>query len=227
MSVMNLTNDKIEWAKWTWNPVTGCRHGCKYCYARDISKSKGITFEPRFHKYRLDAPANTPTPEHLKYARGINHVFVCSMADLFGEWVPANWIQTVLNVCKKNKQWTFIFLTKNPERYHEFEFPKNSWVGATVDTQERADRVHEVFKDLIYVPFAFVSCEPLLEPIEFEDIGIFDWLIIGGQSKTRKCPAFQPKWKWVYNLTKDATENKVKVYWKPNLKVRPRQFPAK
>ncbi len=28
----NFTNDNIKWAKWTWNPVTGCKHGCDYCY---------------------------------------------------------------------------------------------------------------------------------------------------------------------------------------------------
>ena len=25
----------IEWAKWSWNPVSGCKHDCPYCYARD------------------------------------------------------------------------------------------------------------------------------------------------------------------------------------------------
>jgi hypothetical protein len=34
-SVFNETNESIEWARWTWNPITGCKHGCKYCYARD------------------------------------------------------------------------------------------------------------------------------------------------------------------------------------------------
>ncbi len=29
---MNKT--KIDWAEMSWNPVTGCRHGCPYCYAR-------------------------------------------------------------------------------------------------------------------------------------------------------------------------------------------------
>lgn len=26
---------KIDWADTTWNPVTGCLHGCAYCYARN------------------------------------------------------------------------------------------------------------------------------------------------------------------------------------------------
>jgi DNA repair photolyase len=33
----NLTNDMVDWARWTWNPFTGCEHTCKYRYARDIA----------------------------------------------------------------------------------------------------------------------------------------------------------------------------------------------
>lgn len=32
---MNKT--KIDWCDSTWNPVTGCLHGCEYCYARAIA----------------------------------------------------------------------------------------------------------------------------------------------------------------------------------------------
>jgi hypothetical protein len=31
-------NTSIEWAQWSWNPLTGCKHDCPYCYARDIAK---------------------------------------------------------------------------------------------------------------------------------------------------------------------------------------------
>jgi protein gp37 len=33
---MNKT--EIEWTDFTWNPVTGCLHGCPYCYARGTAK---------------------------------------------------------------------------------------------------------------------------------------------------------------------------------------------
>ena len=36
---MNKT--KIDWCDSTWNPVTGCLHGCKYCYARGIANRFG------------------------------------------------------------------------------------------------------------------------------------------------------------------------------------------
>lgn len=33
---MNIHKSDIEWCSHTWNPVTGCKHGCEYCYARRI-----------------------------------------------------------------------------------------------------------------------------------------------------------------------------------------------
>lgn len=32
-----MNRSKIEWCDHTWNPITGCRHGCPYCYARTMS----------------------------------------------------------------------------------------------------------------------------------------------------------------------------------------------
>ena len=32
-----MNRSKIEWCDHTWNPITGCRHGCKYCYANTMS----------------------------------------------------------------------------------------------------------------------------------------------------------------------------------------------
>lgn len=33
-----MDKTKIEWCDSTWNPVTGCLHGCEYCYARQIAE---------------------------------------------------------------------------------------------------------------------------------------------------------------------------------------------
>src|SRR6478752_1479055 len=51
----NATNKNIGWAAWSWNPMTGCLHGCKYCYAREIAQSARwqanfpAGFRPLFH----------------------------------------------------------------------------------------------------------------------------------------------------------------------------------
>ena len=36
-----MQKTKIEWCDSTWNPITGCRFGCSYCYAAKIAKRFG------------------------------------------------------------------------------------------------------------------------------------------------------------------------------------------
>ena len=57
-------DNSIDWAKWTWNPVTGCLHDCPYCYARDIAErfsgqpAYPNGFAPTLRADRLSAPLN-------------------------------------------------------------------------------------------------------------------------------------------------------------------------
>jgi len=229
--------DGIPWAKWSWNPVTGCLHGCPYCYARDIANRYNINthdnFKPTFHPDRLEAPKNTKIPKGKENEPGIHNVFTVSMGDLFGDWVSMGWIGPVFQAIHENPQWNFILLTKNPERYLELGFPPNCWIGATADTQERADIALDVFDKLTIPNVKFLSCEPLSEDISlgptvlidrFPSIPI-DWLIIGGRSRSTGMPAMQPKWEWVDSLLGQARNFKIPIYFKPNLTVRPKQFP--
>jgi len=233
-STFNATNDNIEWAKWSWNPVTGCKHGCPYCYARDIAMRYTGHFNPEFHADRLKAPVNTKIPEGRKNEPGIKNVFVCSMADLFGAWVPADWINAVLKEIEAAPQWNFILLTKNPKRYLEFEYPVNCWVGATADTQARANAAIDVFQQLSWgknrrPSVLFLSCEPLSERIDLAPdavMGSLDWLIIGGRSRSSKLPEAQPEWEWVENLFNLARKKNIKLYFKPNLTVQPKEYPT-
>jgi len=224
----NVTNDNIEWAYWTWNPVVGCKHDCPYCYARDISVRFYGNFNPTFHPDRLSAPYDTKIPKGKEDIPGIENVFVCSIADLFGEWVPADWIKQVLKAVSDNPQWNFLFLTKNPKRYKEFanDFGANCWIGATADIQRRMDAAVEVFNSLeTKAAVKFVSCEPLEEAVRIPDNAHIDWLIIGGRSKSSGMPASQPEWRWVEDLLNDARQIKAMVYFKPNLQSRPKEYP--
>ena len=221
--VFNRTNENIEWASWTWNPVTGCKHGCPYCYARDIAARfyGNGGFEPKFHPARLAAPANTPAPRHNAPV-GERNVFVCSMADLFGEWVPQEWIDQVLKAVRQTPQWNFLFLTKNPARLVGIDWPPNAWVGTTVDCQTRVAAAQKAFA-MIKAKVKFLSCEPLLERITFRDLRVFDWLIIGPQRVGSGHE--QPQWEWVEHLLNQARAAALKVYFKPHLSVRPREYP--
>lgn len=223
-SKFNETNDNIEWAKWSWNPVTGCKMGCPYCYARDIANRFQGGFDPAFHPERLTMPENTQVPPKADTDIGFKNVFVCSMADLFGDWVPQEWIDRVIEAVRKNPQWNFLFLTKNPSRLVGIDWPKNAWVGTTVDVQARVAPAKMAFRQ-ISAPIKFLSCEPLREELDFGDMSMFDWIIIGGQSKSTQEPAKQPDWSWVESLITEARRSELKVYFKPNLETRPKEYP--
>ncbi len=226
--VFNRTNENIEWASWTWNPVTGCLHGCPYCYARDIAaRYRGGNFEPQFHSDRLAAPFHTKHPG-LHTPVGERNVFVCSMADLFGDWVPQGWIDRVIEVVRQARVWNFLFLTKNPSRLVGIGWPANAWVGTTVDCQARVEPAERAFAE-VSAPVKFLSCEPLLEPLQFHRLEVFDWLIIG--PKRVGAGHEQPKAEWVESLINQAKAANLKVYCKPHLRwpfqwgPRPREYP--
>jgi len=217
----NRTNDAVDWASWTWNPVTGCLHGCKYCYAREIAyrftDTYPIQFAPLFHHERLDAPINTkPGTGRAQDGR----VFVCSMADLFGEWVPQNWIDAVLDATLKAPEWEYLFLTKFPQRYRRINLPPKAWFGASVDIQKRVKITEKAMPELD-VAVRWISVEPMLEPLVFNDLSWCDLVVIGAQSETKQpdgfVPAFAPPLEWVVDLIAQARAAGVPVYLKPNL----------
>jgi protein gp37 len=221
-------NTGIEWALWSWNPVTGCRHNCPYCYARDIAERfYDQKFEPSLYPGRLCAPQNTPFPEQ-KAAEWIGHknVFVCSMADLFGRWVPAEWIEAVLSKVRAAPLWNFLFLTKFPVRMAEFDFPENAWVGTTVDCQARVANAEKSFRK-VKAGVKWLSIEPLIEPLRFADIGAFQWLVLGGASRSSQTPEWHPPVRWIADIEATAAAAGVPFYEKDNLRgERVRQYPG-
>jgi protein gp37 len=223
------TGDGISWAAWSWNPVTGCLHGCDYCYARAIANrfpdGFPVGFTPLFHHERLDAPANTSVPAAHRGDPAWKRVFVCSMADLYGRWVPDEWIQQVHASMLASPWWQYILLTKFPARYVGLELPAGAWVGTSVDEQKRVRIAEDAFRKVEGVKVKWLSLEPLLEPLEFTDLSMFDWVVIGAQTETRQpdgiVPAFAPPAQWVVRITHQALEAGCKVHWKPNLRTGP------
>jgi protein gp37 len=220
-ATFNATNEMVDWARWTWNPVTGCEHNCVYCYARDIAnRFYPEKFEPTFRPERLDAPRHARRPivaddvDPVK-AMAWRNVFVCSMADLFGRWVPDDWINAVFDSCRRSPEWNYLFLTKFPQRYVGLDFPPTAWVGTSVDEQKRVTNAEKAFAR-IESPVKWLSVEPMRERIVFKDLGVFDWVVIGGQSRSSGAPEFHPEWPWVFDLALRARDAGCKVYLKPN-----------
>ena len=149
-----------------WNPVIGCRHWCAYCWARDLSermqKQGGKYkdgFEPRFF----------PKEMERKFKPG-QFIFVVDMGDLFGSWVPVEWIRQVLDAIKMWPETDFLLMTKNPKRYHEFELSENVVLGTTLESNREYDGTiapcpwsrYETFSEHPH-PCKFVSIEPIMD----------------------------------------------------------------
>lgn len=223
----------IEWAQGSTNPVTGCLHNCPYCYARPIAERlyPKFGFEPVLHLSRLVAPYQTPLPPQAEMDVSYRNVFVCSIADLFGQWVPREWIEAVLTGVRDNPQWNFLFLTKFPIRMAEFEYPDNAWLGTTVDLQARVKNAERAMRK-VKAKVKWLSLEPLIEPLQFDDLSTFQWVVIGGASAVKESsigpsPAWMPPRHWVSALTVQAERAGCAVYHKTNLNLdRLRNFPG-
>ena len=174
----------IDWCSYTWNPVIGCKYNCFYCYAIRQTKRWGQKFIPHWSYGQARKPYKINEP---------SKIFVCSYGELFGDWVPKEWIEKVLQVVKDNPQHTFQFLTKNPKRYSEFEFPKNCWLGTTIDypNQERIDWLKKKSN------YKFISFEPLLGDMSGLDLSGIDLAIVGAMTGAK---AIKPKKKWIESI---------------------------
>ncbi len=189
------TTTGIEWTEVTWNPTTGCDRisaGCDHCYALTLAKRLKAMGQP---KYQNDGDARTSGPgfgltlhpqtllEPFTW-RQPRIVFVDSMSDLFHARVPLGFVREVFEVIEATPQHTYQVLTKRSSRLRKvadrLDWPTNLWMGVSVENQDALYRVD----DLRQVPAAvrFLSCEPLLGPIDGIDLTKIDWVIAGGES---------------------------------------------
>jgi protein gp37 len=189
-------NSSIEWTEATWNPVTGCTQvspGCAHCYAKTFAERfRGVSGHP--YEFGFDLQLR---PERLQQPlewRKPRLIFVNSMSDLFHEEVPDEYIRAVFDVMQRAHWHTFQVLTKRSARLAalapELRWPDNVWVGVSVENQRWTDRIDDLRK----VPAAvrFLSCEPLLGPLQLNLNGIH-WVIVGGESGHR-ARRMKPEW---------------------------------
>ncbi len=174
------------------------------CHIAERGESYPYGYDPTFYPHRLTEPHSVKTGQKI---------FTVDTGDLFGEWVPAEWIEQVLAVAVECDWHTFKFLTKNPERMLDFTFPANSWVGTTTISDNdkwRADIIKQV-----NAPIRFLSIEPLHGPLTFDFSGL-QWITVGAQ--TGRNVVFPDK-EWVDGVLQSAAENNIPVFVKDNLKV--------
>lgn len=210
-----MSQSSIEWTQMTWNPTTGCSKvsaGCKYCYAEIMSarlQAMGLDkykdgFEVRTHDDALLIPYTWKKPKI---------VFVNSMSDLFHEKIPSEFIEKVFTVMNNNPQHIFQVLTKRCERlvamHTQLEWTPNIWQGVSVENEKVIYRVDLLRQTNAMVKF--LSCEPLIGPLDGLDLNGIDWAIVGGESGRK---ARQMNMQWVLDIQKKCKESKVHFFFK-------------
>lgn len=214
---MNRQNPGIEWTDFTYNPVTGCRFGCKYgprgCYANEIAQRiYPEKFEPTFRPERLHDKDLGRIPEGSK-------IFVCDMGDLFGSWIPDEWIKAVLEVVKAYPQYIYQFLTKNPTRYLDWinDFTPNCWLGTTIDHEDYYLERSKPFWRLPENIIGYVSFEPMLSSMPIDSA--FKWIIIGERTgKWANKDELSKVARWASDIPKQAKELNIPIFFKNKLK---------
>ena len=233
----------ISWTNETWNPVSGCHkvsEGCRYCYAETLSLRFGWSKKPWtaanaadnviLHPERLRKPMTWKNP---------SMVFVNSMSDMFHPLVPDEYIARVFDVMISTPQHTYQILTKRPDRAETWKtWASNIWMGATVEDIRVEERIGNIRN--CGAPIKFLSCEPLLGPLNGIDLSGIDWIITGGESgahlglaekalKAGQNPrAVDPRWmdmKWARDLRDISVRDGAAYFFKQDSGLRTEMRP--
>lgn len=165
-------------------------------------------FDPTLHKYRMDYPGK------LKMG---NNIFVGAMADVFGNWVPDEWIREIFDICRKHSIHNYLFLTKNPERYERIDSAgilpseKNMWYGSTLTRPEDKCFISNTHNTFWSIEPIFASFR-LWEKDEFSP----DWIIIGAETGRQKKRVI-PQKEWIEDIAEWCEKSKIPVFMKDSL----------
>lgn len=222
----------IEWTDETWNPVTGCDRispGCAHCYAKALHDMRhqaflnGVKMPPQYsvpfetvqcHPERLEIPRHWRSPRLC---------FINSMADLFHEEVPFEFVAGVLYTVSSTRHVTYQALTKRADRMLEFflsDYWKlygttlrwslpNFWPGVSVESKRYLPRLDALRQ--VPAPVRMVSFEPLLEDLGTVNLDGIGWAILGFESGRKARPGHIA---WIRSLIEQCDAAGVPVFVK-------------
>jgi protein gp37 len=161
----------IEWTQRpgtrgeTWNPIraknreTGklgwhCTHksdGCRNCYAERINVKPGATggtglaYKPG-HEAEIEIFLSDALLNPLRWKRPCT-IFVCSMTDLFADFVTDAMLDRIFAVMALCPQHTFIVLTKRPERMRRYIVSRKMAPNATFTQANICQAIDDIVPD--------------------------------------------------------------------------------
>lgn len=228
----------IEWTDYTWNPVTGCFHRCQWkmpngilahCYADNVAKNLAQVAYPKGFEHHYWYPKEIEAPFTR---RKPSKIFVGSMTDVFGAWVPEDQIRQILAMVAQCPQHTFQFLTKNLKRTQQFNFPKNVWLGVSsppsffkrkeLSLQDKVDYVNEaldIFDQMPPETVKWMSIEPLsfnIAPLIEQHPKTLNWVVVGAASEASTF--YQPDEDDLKSLMTVLKTHRVPHFFKGNLR---------
>lgn len=228
-------NSSIEWCHHTFNPWIGCAKvsaGCKNCYAETLMDTRYGRVKWGVNGTR-QRTSETYWKQPVRWnkdaaAKGIRYrVFCASLADVFEDRPElVQWRFDLFALIDATPNLDWLLLTKRPENIaclwprvdqdptmgsHYLIRKDNVWIGTSVENQDAADtRIPHLMKAAHLCRFTFLSCEPLIAPVELtaarliqggrtvdprdtEEVCLIDWVIAGGESGPNARP-MHPDW---------------------------------
>ena len=166
MSLNKQKGNMYPWITHTWNPIGGkCPHQCSYCYMLGFPLGE-LKLREHFLKDILGKD---------------NTIFVGSSCYMFAEAIPDDWIVTVLQRCAKFDN-RYLFQSKNPARFSNFDFPRKTILGTTLETNKdygisQAPDFHSRARAMTYTSIFDYPKMISIEPIMDFDLGEFvEWI---------------------------------------------------
>lgn len=213
------TDTKIEWCEHTFNPWRGCAKvsaGCANCYAERGSKrypkALGIWGADGTRVVASDAGWRQPLiwNRRAKRAGKVARVFCGSYCDVCEDRPDLTAARARLKemiVGTASLEW--LLLSKRPENYLDLfwnptnpVWPGNVWAGTSIENANVLRRIESLA--LVPATIRFLSCEPLLGPIDLQPWRhLIQWVIVGGESgpDARPCDI-----EWIRDIVKQCRE---------------------
>jgi protein gp37 len=213
---MNKTS--IEFADYSFNPITGCQNDCKYCWAKKFNDRYNMQYDfrtPEFHKKRLLEKIPKLPKDRSFIARTISPdkpvIFTVDMGDIFSRGVDESWIIEVFDYARSNDTATFLFLSKCPGYFITYSdiIPKNTILGTSLDYAHNFKRVETMQVVRALGHRVFVNIEPLMSRMDEVDFSNIDFVVVGALTGAK----YRPDPTWHKSIVAK------KIYYKTNYQV--------